>query len=144
MEITEQASLKFHGVDIANVQFDCQKYYDRKAEIKMNLNPRVMHQTESPNSFKIIMDLNLNCKDFFKIDVMAIGTFEIIGKEIDKSITKSFININAPAIMFPYLRSFIHTFSINIGNATGGGITIPTQFFKGEIEKFTQEQKEEE
>lgn len=74
--------------------------------------------------------------------IVALGTFELKG-DFDEKTKKSFVNINAPAIMFPYLRSFISTLTSNLGNVTGT-LTIPTQFFKGELEEITDISKEKE
>lgn len=143
MEVSEQPSLKFHGVDIANVQFDCKKYFNRQnSEIKMNLNPTVLFETEKENFFKIIMELSLSSKEYFKLELLAIGTFEIAGQNIDAKIRNSFVNANAPAIMFPYVRAFVHNFSINLGNTTGG-LTIPAQFFQGELQTYRDTTEEE-
>jgi len=53
---------------------------------------------------------------------------------IYKNLKKVFVNINAPAIMFPYVRAFITTLTTNLGNVTSP-LIIPTQFFKGELEE---------
>lgn len=37
--------------------------------------------------------------------------------------------------MFPYIRSFITTLTANLGDVTGT-LTIPTQFFKGELKEI--------
>jgi preprotein translocase subunit SecB len=50
------------------------------------------------------------------------------------NLKKVFVDINAPAIMFPYVRAFITTLTTNLGNVTSP-LIIPTQFFKGELEE---------
>jgi preprotein translocase subunit SecB len=43
------------------------------------------------------------------------------------------MNINAPAIMFPYIRAFISNLTSNLGNIIQT-ITLPPYFFGKEIE----------
>ncbi len=77
------------------------------------------------------MNIELSAENFFNLQFLSIGTFEIDGN-IDGIIKKNFVNINAPAIMFPYVRSFITTLTSNIGNVTTP-LIIPSQFFQGEL-----------
>lgn len=97
--------------------------------------PKVFYPKEQPNFFKIIQEIRLSCENFFDLFVVAVGTFELKAS-IDEKTKKSFVNINAPAIVFPYIRSFISTLTANLGNVTGT-LNIPTQLFKGELEEIT-------
>ena len=56
----------------------------------------------------------------------------------DQNLRSTFINTNAPAIMFPYIRSFISTLTSNVGNVTGT-LNIPPQFFKGNLPVLSEE-----
>ena len=85
-----------------------------------------------PNEFKIVQEIKLTSENYFDLFIVGIGSFELIG-EIKDELKKNFVNLNAPAIMFPYLRSFISTLTSNLGQSTGT-LTIPPQFFKGELE----------
>jgi preprotein translocase subunit SecB len=67
---------------------------------------------------------------------VAVGNFEISSDEVTEEIRKTLINANATAIMFPYIRAFIATFTANLGHTTGA-IDIPTKFFKGNIKEFS-------
>lgn len=55
--------------------------------------------------------------------------------ELVQNLKKSFVNTNAPAIMFPYVRAFIAMLTSNLGNVTGA-LNIPPQFFKGDLEEL--------
>ncbi|GBD88123.1 hypothetical protein BMS3Abin03_02057 [bacterium BMS3Abin03] len=88
------------------------------------------------------MKVELNADEYFNLQLLAIGNFEISGEKITKKIRKDFINANAPAIMFPYIRSFITAFTSNLGNVTGS-IVIPTKFFKGEMVEIDYAEKPE-
>lgn len=135
MEIKEQPKLKFRGIDIPHVNFTSTQPYSKDSEkIQIILNPKVFYSQKEPRLFRIIMDLTLQAEDYFSLKIVAIGTFEF-DQEVLGEIKKNFVNVNAPAIMFPYLRSFVSTFTANIGHLTGT-LNIPPQFFKGEVEEI--------
>ena len=94
----------------------------------------MFYPKDQADYFKIIQEIKLSSDKYFSLFILAVGTFELKAN-LDEKIRKSFININAPAIMFPYIRSFISTLTANLGNVTGP-LTIPTQFFKGELEEI--------
>jgi preprotein translocase subunit SecB len=80
------------------------------------------------------MDVSLKCKEHFDLTLVAFGHFEL-DVEIEEPQKKVFVNLNAPAIMFPYVRSFITTLTSNLGTITVP-IILPTQFFHGEMEEL--------
>ena len=136
MEVKQQPRMTFHGVDILNVKFDSTKMFVSNGDEKIDIetNPRVFYPSDTPNHFKIIMDVNLKVNDYFTLEILGIGNFELenIAEEAEK---KNFVNINAPAIMFPYVRSFITTFTANLGGSTGA-LMIPVHFFSGDLEEI--------
>lgn len=134
MEVTPQFQLNFHGVDIPviNLQADRVLPSNHDQSIVIEISSKVFYPNDEPNFFKIIQEITLSLENYFNLSVVAFGTFEFVGT-IDEHIRKSFVNLNAPAIMFPYVRSFITTLTSNLGNTTGT-LTIPPQFFKGEIQ----------
>ncbi len=135
MEVSNQPKLRFHGVDFSNVQFNGFKHYDGKSQIDLKVEPKVLYDSENLNLFRIIMDVKLVCEDYFELFVVGIGTFEFDAEILDEKIKKGFVNANAPAIMFPYVRAFISTLTTNLGSVTGN-LSIPTQFFQGELEEI--------
>lgn len=136
MEISKQIQLKFHGVDFPVVNLNSEKpfVHDAGNNISINISPKVFYPKDQPEFFKIIQEIKLSSDKYFNLFIVAVGTFEVKA-DIDEKIKKSFVNINAPAIMFPYIRAFIATLTTNLGNVTGT-LTIPTQFFKGELEEL--------
>lgn len=136
MEIKDQPKLRFEGVDIINVKF-VSSSLKKESKIDIQVEPQVFIPSDHPSMFKIIMKIILTGEDHFHLELVALGNFEISGvEEVTAEIRNNLINANATAIMFPYIRAFISTFTSNLGNTTGA-ITIPTKFFKGEIKKFT-------
>ncbi len=138
MEVSNQIQLKFHGVDfpVINLKSDEPFFQSEVNSVNIEITPKVFYPKEQPEYFKIIQEINLSSDKFFSLFLLAVGTFELKA-DIDEKIKKSFVNINAPAIMFPYIRAFISTLTSNIGNVTGP-LTIPTQFFKGELEEISE------
>ena len=137
MEVSNQIQLKFHGVDfpVINLNSDEPFFPNEGKEINIDITPKVFYPKERPEFFKIIQEIKLSSENYFNLFILAVGTFEI-KTDIDENVKKSFVNINAPAIMFPYIRAFISTLTTNLGNVTGA-LTIPTQFFKGELEEIS-------
>ena len=142
MEVSNQPKLKFQGVNIINVKFSSEQPYDGSTEINLNVDPKVFYPEKSSLDFKIFMEVSMKCEGFFNLNLLGIGSFMFDEKLQDENLKKTFINSNAPAIMFPYIRAFITTLTSNLGDVTGP-LVIPTQFFKGEIEELTMDNNEE-
>jgi preprotein translocase subunit SecB len=136
MEVSNQPKLMFHGVDFVNIKFDTFQHYDNNTGIDLKIEPKVFYPENEKTFFKIFMELTISCKDFFNLNVVGIGNFEFNKEFEDEVLKKTFVNANAPAIMFPYVRSFVSTLTSNLGNVTGT-LTIPTQFFQGDLPEIT-------
>lgn len=134
MDISNQPKLMFHGVDFFNVNFNALAPRTEDMEIDINCEPKVYYPSDNLNDFKIVMDIDLKSKDCFELTLRAVGNFELEA-DLDEKLRKSFVNANAPAIMFPYVRSFISTLTSNLGNVVGT-LLIPTQFFQGDLDEI--------
>lgn len=142
MEIAEQSILTFLGVDIISVNLNCSlPATEQKQAIDIKIEPQIYFSNNQKRVFRIIMDVYIGLENFFSIHVVAAGNF-VINEDINDDIKKSLMNANAPAIMFPYIRSFISTLTSNCGNSIKP-IILPTQFFKGEIEQIILDEEEE-
>lgn len=142
MEVSNQPKLRFHGVDIVNVNLNVFSNYDNKAEIDLKVEPKVFYPETSSTYFRIVMEVFIHCENFFDLNLLAVGNFEFDSQISDQELKKNFVNENAPAIMFPYVRAFVTTFTSNLGNVTGP-LTIPTQFFQGDLPEINQDSLEE-
>jgi preprotein translocase subunit SecB len=131
MAVKNQSRLNFTSVDIHSVNVDILNTYI-DSEIKYTILPKISLDDEKHDYFKIIMDVSIESNGFFRIDVSLSGQFILNMEEGDEH-KKVFMHINAPAILFPYVRSFISTLTANLGSSTGT-ITIPPQVFNGDIE----------
>ncbi|WET47710.1 protein-export chaperone SecB [Chryseobacterium indologenes] len=72
--------------------------------------------------FHINIDIEIiDIKNSFVIKMLAVGIFEF--EKIEDNILKSFISVNGLAIIFPYIRAFISSYTALSGFDT---ITLPT------------------
>ncbi|HHG85287.1 MAG TPA: hypothetical protein ENJ82_11125 [Bacteroidetes bacterium] len=138
MEIVDQPKLLFEGVDIVHLTFDADRPFETEEEIEISISPRLHVQKEAPLGFQILMEVNLEVEGFFQLNLTAIGHFRIGGKEVEEQHRDLFMNANAPAIMFPYVRAFISSFTSQVGTSIRP-VIVPTQFFKGPLERITYE-----
>lgn len=134
IEIGTQTKLVFQGVDILEVNFRSISASQKDMNINIECTPNVFYPENDNSLFKILMEINLKDDRYFNLNLKAIGNFKL-SESITPELKKSFVNINAPAIMFPYIRSFISTLTSNLGN-TIMTLTIPTHFFNGDLEEI--------
>jgi len=141
MEISTQPKLQFRGIDVIETHFSCKKRFNDDIDIPIQIKvvPKVFYPKENKRAFSIFMNTFVTVEDYFDLNVRAVGHFVLDG-DITSEIKLTFINTNAPAIMFPYLRSFISTFTSNLGTSIKT-LTIPPQFFKGNIESIEGEEE---
>ncbi|MCH8494499.1 MAG: protein-export chaperone SecB [Balneolales bacterium] len=134
MNIAEQPKLKFLGVDIIKLTFETEKPLVPETKFDLNIKPKVFYPKDNIRVFKIIFELGIKADNFFSLDLIALGSFEF-DRDVNDEERKKLANINAPAIVFPYIRSFVSTLTSNLGNITGN-IVLPTQFFDGILEEI--------
>ena len=93
-------------------------YFDQTTPIpfETNLGVGTVLSPESENDFLVFFDLKLEDKEKkFSLSLKVTAAFET-DKPLDKSFIDSpFAKINAPAIAFPYIRTFISNFTLNSG-----------------------------
>lgn len=130
----QQNLLRFDGVKFYSVHFDIHGKPKDTTDIDLAIKPRLLF--ESDTKFEIVYDINLSIKEVFTLRVKSVGYFEL-SKEVleNKNIKEQLIHTNAPAIAFPYIRSFISMFTANLG--TIPSLTLPTHFFKGKLEEYS-------
>lgn len=142
MEVKPQPKLNFAGVDIINLNFKSEKPFSGSDDINLDIKPMLYYPDENNlHTFMILYDVSLKSEGFFDLNLLALGNFNIV-EGLEEKVHNALINTNAPAIMFPYIRSFISTFTANLGDTTTL-MVIPTQAFKGPLEVVNQEAFEE-
>ncbi|MBI1316260.1 hypothetical protein GC167_05295 [bacterium] len=136
MIIENQPLLRFHLVEfpfVSVVVKNPSSNDGEEVELNLKIIPSVFYPDNQKHIFKIIQEVNIFSQDHFTIEITAVGTFELVN-EGDEKIKKAFVNQNAPAIMFPYIRSFITTLTANLGG-TVAPIVIPPQIFSGTLQE---------
>jgi preprotein translocase subunit SecB len=144
MEIKKQPKLLFKGVDFVNVNVTITNPPDKEnfPNLDLTLTPKVFYPKDKPNEFSIVFEVKVTAKDIFEIFLVCFGYF-VLDEPVRNETAKPFINTNAPAIMFPFIRSFVSTLTANLGNSFSPVILSP-HFFAGEIEEYFHSEESEE
>ena len=109
-----QNAIAYLGFNITNVVFERPQGFD-KGEFVFTMEHIVNVQSDDKNLFQVVFIVSVVEKEkIFNLQVQAVADFKIIG-EVTGDIYNSFLKINAPAIAYPYLRSFISTIVIQAG-----------------------------
>jgi Preprotein translocase subunit SecB len=125
--IETQTKLQFKGIDIPIVDFKSVKPISGRHEISVEVVPKVFFSEDSETEFKVVQNVHVFVEDAFELTVAAIGSFKLSGTP-EEPVRTNLISVNAPAIMFPYIRAFIATLTANLGGVIGT-LNIPPQFF---------------
>jgi preprotein translocase subunit SecB len=133
MNINTQPKLSFNGVDIVNVNFIAKtpRNEQEPMNVSVECEPTIILHKNKKDVFNILMKMKVENKKYFEITLHAIGKFQL-SEDITDEIKTKFLTVNAPAIMFPYVRAFISTLTANLGDVVGT-LSIPPQLFSGNI-----------
>ena len=136
MEVKKQTNLRFLGVDILHFDMRTVQAYDKDdpPQIKINNNPFYRFADDDKQILFIVNEIDIALEEFFSIRLVAMGNFEL-GDDLSKEHLSNYIQVNAPAIMFPYIRSFISLVTLNSGRMIPT-ITLPPMIFQGEIKEY--------
>jgi len=93
--------------------------------VKLDFSPVAKVDTENIVIIKFQIEI-LSSDDALKLNCSISAMFETKGIEKVELTTHSLILNNSPAIVFPYLRSFISTLTLQAGYAP---ITLPSYNF---------------
>ena len=132
MQNDEQKGLRFHGIKIIEAHLGVFRPLEGEFQIELKLDAKLVPIEDGSREFRIWMEVDLMASDFWQIKVKGIGDFEIAA-EVSLHERNGYVNVNAPAIMFPYIRSFIATLTANCGGSIPP-LIIPPHFFAGELE----------
>lgn len=149
--ITQQVSkvqdkLSFNGVRFVHVDFTSMKPIDPEGSQKTSIS--ILHEAnfyknyEEQGHFTIVTKVMIESDGYFNLNLVAIGGFKL-SQDIDEKVKNIFINTSAPAIVFPYIRSFVSFFSSSLGHDVIGSFNIAPHVFNGEITKNYFNEEEE-
>lgn len=116
MENTK-SSLRFIDYYVEEVQFYNNNFFEEKSvELDFNISHSIEYTQDENNTFLVTLNIVIfdNAKENnypFTIKVSITGVFQT-NIEDTKSI-KNFAEINSIAILFPYLRSIVSTYTAN-------------------------------
>jgi len=116
-------NITLKGTQVESLNFNKSEGGDDDMEFSCS----VGYNNEDKKSFIVKFHISLNPQQGFELSACYIAYFET-DDEIDEKFMKSnFPSINAPAIAYPFLRSFISTLTINAGY---DAVLIPTLNFQ--------------
>jgi preprotein translocase subunit SecB len=122
--------------DLKFVNFVVPKFLFEKVEIDksadlFSINPQAVI-IRSAKQIHINFDVDiLDAENNFNLKMMCIGVFDY--ETEDEELILNFMSLNGPAIVFPYIRSFVSSYTALSGFDT---ITLPTLNFLSHREKL--------
>lgn len=122
MSTVKSATFQFTGFQIIESHIVRQEVEKKTSNLNLSFNPRGVIDKEN-KIYKIYLGVHIeDSEKIFVADFEIVGSFlfsDLIG--IDNS--NSVFYVNAPAILFPYVRAYISTITNLSGRDT---ITLPT------------------
>ncbi|SEA87683.1 preprotein translocase subunit SecB [Flavobacterium gillisiae] len=122
--------------DLKFVNFVVPKFLFEKTDIDadanlFSINPQAVI-IRSENKIHINFDIEiLDAENNFNLKMLCIGVFDYDTE--DEELILNFMSLNGPAIVFPYIRSFVSSYTALSGFDT---ITLPTLNFLSHQEKL--------
>ena len=122
--------------DLKFVNFVVPKFLFEKTEIDENadlfsINPQAVI-IRSEKKIHINFDIEiLDVENNFNLKMLCIGVFDYDTE--DEELILNFMSLNGPAIVFPYIRSFVSSYTALSGFDT---ITLPTLNFLSHKERL--------
>ena len=136
MKEAPKSSFNFEGFKIIRSLFD-RKEGTLGKNFQISFQPSGIHHLNE-NRFQLnLKTLIVNDSELLRIEVDALATYKIIGDNSPETL-KNFFYLNAPAILFPYIRAYVSALSTLSGLAP---VTLPTLNLSNladELEKNTQ------
>ncbi len=138
MKTTEKSAFQFNGFQILKSHIEKKGLGKVGKDLNLDFNPRGERDIEN-ETFTLFLEVIISNKDkSFFVEVEAVGFFKFSVESTLDSLLNYFY-LNAPAILFPYIRAYISTLTTLSGFET---ITLPTinfTFLKETIQKNTKE-----
>lgn len=123
----EQKGLKFLRFDVLKILFERDEGVGNN---KYNINVKETSQIndENTNLFRTVFVVDIvGTLKKVTLQINAIGYFELVG-EITDQVKQNFLTISAPAIVYPYVRTFISNLTLQSGI---GPVLLPPMNFSG-------------
>ena len=128
-----QPSIKLIGVVFPKVilEFSGQNDQIMIENLKLGIGFGIGVSDEDKTKFAVNYEINLTNQDLgFRCEIKAFAFFEYSKEVTEEELNVPLIQINAPAIGFPFIRSFLSTVSLNAGLSP---IILPSFNFEGDL-----------
>ncbi len=126
-----QPKLHFLGFSVIKVEFRADQDAPEEEQVELGLEPAIHFRDEAKTHFDVIFKLGLEGKDRFLLRINSFGSFMLEG-DVTEDEREGFVRLNAPAIVFPYLRAYVTQFTSNLGLSMTPVVLHP-MFFHGRI-----------
>jgi len=113
-----QRKLRLESFKIIKVNYsnDNMKESHSLGDLKININLHSEFSEEKKNSFFLLFNVELRgVQNSFELKILSKSTFVSEENYPQGFKNSDFVLINAPAIVFPFIRSFINTFTSTSG-----------------------------
>lgn len=132
MKPEEQILLKFESYKISNVVFETTRDFDKDQNRVIDISLNTEFEYLDDKTFLVLLILKVNSTtNTVNISAKAEAKFSTSHIIDDAFKNHPLMKVNAPAIVFPYLRAFISTLTVNAGFVTP--IILPTFNFMAAI-----------
>ncbi|MCK9204684.1 MAG: protein-export chaperone SecB [Bacteroidales bacterium] len=119
---SELSTFQFQGFTIERSLFERLEVKISKS-LSIKIIPKGKYLKEQ-NKFELFLGIRIeDSNKTLKIEIDSIGIFILSGQSSDE-ILKSYLFLNAPAILFPYIRAYIA--SLTTLSGAGFPVTLPT------------------
>jgi len=111
------SGLRFIDYNVNTIMFNTNKEFeDKPLNVKFNIDRFVEYLDDEDNTMLVTLDINIfenaEKNNFpFSLSVNVTGIFELENVHVDDRV--SFAEVNAVAILFPYIRALVSTFTAN-------------------------------
>lgn len=115
-----QNKIRFVKFFVESLDYNCKNIEskDINEELAIELKVTSAFSEEDLRSYLIKIEVGLTSKDnVFKLTSKTVGFFETDEDITDEFKSSAFVKINSPAILFPFIRSYINTITTNSGIA---------------------------
>jgi preprotein translocase subunit SecB len=119
---SELAKFQFQGFSIERSLFERSEMKLSKS-LSIKIIPKGKYFKEQ-NKFELSLGIRIkDNNNILKIEIDSVGSFILDGQNSDEML-KSYLFLNAPAILFPYIRAYIA--SLTTLSGAGFPVTLPT------------------
>ncbi len=129
-----QNSIRLTKIQVSEINMKSSVDFEKSLtdEVNMELKYSIKFPEGESNNFIIEFNATMTNQDkSFQLETVLLALFKTQNLIDEEFVNSPFVQLNAPAIAFPFLRSFISTISVNAGY---NSIIIPSINFANKSE----------